>query len=86
MSAATTPLTVQLPSDIRERLAELARATDQPEVGLAAEAIRAYVELQEWQIGEIEQGLREAEAGALASDDEVAAVFAKWAHARPLDP
>jgi RHH-type transcriptional regulator, rel operon repressor / antitoxin RelB len=80
----TSTLTVHLPTEVRERLAALARTTEQPEVGLAAEAIRSYVELQEWQIGEIEQGLRAADAGEFASDDEVAAVFAKWTHDRPV--
>jgi predicted transcriptional regulator len=34
-------------------------------------------EFQDWQIKQIEAGIREAEAGDFASDDEVAAVFAK---------
>ena len=40
------------------------------------------VELQEWQIRQIEEGLREADAGDFASDEEVAAVFARWTKAR----
>jgi RHH-type rel operon transcriptional repressor/antitoxin RelB len=43
---------------------------------------RMTVELQEWQIQQIEEGLREADAGDFASDEEVAAVFARWANAR----
>jgi predicted transcriptional regulator len=34
-------------------VARISDAQEQPEVGLAAEAIRSSVELQEWQIGEI---------------------------------
>jgi predicted transcriptional regulator len=40
------------------------------------------VELQEWQIHQIEEGLREADAGDFASDGEVATVFAIWTNAR----
>jgi len=40
------------------------------------------VELQEWQIRQIEEGLREADAGDFASDEEVATVFARWTNAR----
>jgi len=40
------------------------------------------VELQEWQIRQIEEGLREADAGDFESDEEVATVFARWTNAR----
>ena len=40
------------------------------------------VELQEWQIRQIEEGLHEADAGDFASDEEVATVFARWTNAR----
>lgn len=82
MSGPTTRMTVELPLDLKERLEELARATDQPEARLATEAISSYVELQEWQIQQVREGLREADAGDFASDEEVAAVFAKWTNAR----
>jgi RHH-type transcriptional regulator, rel operon repressor / antitoxin RelB len=82
MSGPTTRMTVELPLEVKERLEGLARATDQSEARLATEAISSYVELQEWQIQQIKEGLREADAGDFASDDEVAAVFAKWTNAR----
>jgi RHH-type transcriptional regulator, rel operon repressor / antitoxin RelB len=47
------------------------------EQGDRTEAVSSDVENQEWQINEIEEGLREADAGDFASDEEVAAVFAK---------
>ena len=60
----------------------MAKTTDQPASRLAADAISSFVEIQEWQIREIENGLREADAGDFASDEEVAAVFTKWMNAR----
>ena len=48
---------------------------------LVADAIRAYIELHEWQISEIEAGIREADAGEFASQAEVEAVFARWTRA-----
>jgi predicted transcriptional regulator len=36
------------------------------------------MDLQAWQISQIEAGLREADAGDFASDEEVAGIFAKW--------
>jgi RHH-type rel operon transcriptional repressor/antitoxin RelB len=67
-------MTIELPQSIKKRPEGLAQSTDRLAVG----AISSYVELQEWQIKQIEAGIREADAGDFASDDEVAAVFAKW--------
>jgi predicted transcriptional regulator len=39
------------------------------------------IDHQEWQVRQIEEGLRDADAGDFASAEEVAAVFAKWARA-----
>ena len=73
-----TRMTVQLPESILQRLEALARTTERSPSGLAADAIAAYVDLQEWQVERVRVGLREADAGEFASDEEVAAVFAKW--------
>ena len=48
------------------------------QVVVAAEAIRVYVENNEWQIGEIHAALKEADAGDFASDKDVAALAKKW--------
>ena len=45
-----------------------------------SDAIVSNVEIQEWQLNEIGNGLREADAGDFTSDEEVADVFAKWKH------
>jgi RHH-type rel operon transcriptional repressor/antitoxin RelB len=82
MSEPTARVTIELPMNVKERLEELARTTEKSEARLAAEAISSFVEVQEWQIGEIEAGLRDADAGDFASDEDVAAVFAKWMNAR----
>jgi predicted transcriptional regulator len=65
--------------EVEERLDDLAKRADQPASSLATEAISSSLELQEWQIEEIHQGLREAQARDFATDEEVAAVFSKYA-------
>ena len=71
-------MTVRLESEVRDRLDRLAEATRRSKSFLAAEAIRAFVETNEWQIGEIRAALREADAGDFASDKDVAALSRKW--------
>jgi len=73
--AQSSTMTVRLDRDIKMRLEQLARATQRSKSFLAAEAIRDYVELNEWQIAEIESAIQEAERGDFASDSEVTDVF-----------
>ncbi|MBL4868849.1 MAG: CopG family ribbon-helix-helix protein [Pseudomonadales bacterium] len=71
-------MTIRLEPDLKSRLDQLAEATHRSKSFLAAEAIREFVELNEWQVQEIKEAIKEADAGDLASDSEVNVVFAKW--------
>lgn len=75
----TAVLTIRVPVDVKDQLDKLADATHRSKSYLAGEAIRKYLDLEAWQVGEIEQAVREADAGDFASDDEVAAVMGKYA-------
>jgi predicted transcriptional regulator len=74
----STTMTIRLDDDIKDRLDVLAEATQRSKSFLAAEAIREYVNLNEWQLRETREALREADAGDFASDDDVGALAAKW--------
>lgn len=74
----STTMTVRLEDDVKDRLEVLAGATQRSKSFLAAEAIRAYVENNEWQIGEIQAAIMEADAGDFASDSDLAALAKKW--------
>lgn len=71
-------MTIRVDQKTKRRLEKLADATERTKSFLAAEAIRSYLDLNEWQIQEIRAGVREADAGDFASDTEVETVFAKW--------
>ena len=73
--AQSSTMSVRLDREIKQRLERLAQATQRSKSFLAAEAIRGYVELNEWQIVEIESAIQEAERGDFASDSEVTDVF-----------
>ena len=74
----STTMTVRLEDDVKDRLDGLAEATQRSKSFLAAEAIRVYVENNEWQIGEIRAALKEADAGDFAGDRDVTALAKKW--------
>ena len=71
----TEPVTLRLNAATRRRLDKLAKATERSRAALAAEAVRQYVELNEWQIAAIEEGVREAETGRFIDH---ARLKAKW--------
>jgi predicted transcriptional regulator len=71
-------MTVRLEEDVKDRLDLLAEATQRSKSFLAAEAIREFIENNEWQIAEINAAIKEADAGDFASDKEVAALSKKW--------
>ena len=71
-------MTIRLEETVKDRLEQLADATHRSRSFLAAEAIREYVEVNEWQIQETHAALVEADAGDFASEEEVNAVQSKW--------
>ena len=71
-------LTIRVDRRTKNRLEKLAKAMDRTKSYVAAEAIRAYIDLNEWQIAEIKAGIKEANAGDFAAADEVQAVIQKW--------
>jgi RHH-type rel operon transcriptional repressor/antitoxin RelB len=71
-------MTIRVDRKTKNRLEKLAKAMERSKSYVAAEAIRAYVELNEWQIMEIRAALKEADAGDFASEAEVEAVRRKW--------
>jgi RHH-type rel operon transcriptional repressor/antitoxin RelB len=75
----TSVLTLRIPNEIKEQLGKLAESTHRSQSFLGAEAIRRYIELESWQIAEIQQALTEADAGDFASDDEFNNVLKKHA-------
>ena len=71
-------MTIRVDRKTKARLEKLAKVMDRTKSYVAAEAIRAYVDLNEWQIGEIKAALKEADAGDFATEEEVQAVMRKW--------
>ena len=76
--AETTLLSIRVPVEVAERLAALAEATKRSKSFLGAAAIEEYLALQEWQIQEIQKGIRSADAGKLIEHGKVAQWVESW--------
>lgn len=74
----TTTMTIRLEEALKDRLDQLAEVTHRSKSFLAAEAIRDFIDLNEWQIREIKDAIKEADSGDFASDTAVKKAFGKW--------
>jgi predicted transcriptional regulator len=75
-------ITFRLDSERRAVLDEIAAGLDRDRSYIINEAITLYLDLYQWQVEEIRQGVAEADAGDFATDEDVEAVFARLTHAQ----
>lgn len=74
----SSTMTIRLEDGVKNRLAQLASVTQRSKSFLAAEAIAAYLDTNEWQLGEIQAALAEAQAQDYATDQDMAELALKW--------
>ena len=74
----TVPVTGRIDKAVSERLDALAKSTARSRSFLIAEAVKAYVKDQAWQIEAIEEGIRAADQEKFASEERIAKIFAKY--------
>jgi predicted transcriptional regulator len=78
----TSTFTVRVPSDLKRRLDNLAKAADRSPSWLTADALRTYVEEQQWELAEIEEGLRDADASRVVPHEKVERWLKSWGKKR----
>jgi predicted transcriptional regulator len=71
-------MSIRVDRATKTRLEKIARSMERSRSFVAAEAIRTWVELNEWQIEGIKDALKEADAGDFATTAEVEAVVKRW--------
>ena len=74
----TETLSIRIDAETKQRLDALARRSRRSKSFLAAEAITAYVQSEEWQLGEIQRGLSDLESGHDVAHDKVSEWMRSW--------
>ena len=74
----TETLSIRLDAETKERLDALSKRSNRSKSFLAAKAIAAYVESEEWQLGEIQAAMRELDAGQAVSHEKVSKWLKSW--------
>jgi RHH-type rel operon transcriptional repressor/antitoxin RelB len=71
-------ISFRLESEKKEALDGIATALDRDRTYVLNQAIDAYLDVHQWQIEHIKEGIRQADDGEFAGEAEVAAAFARW--------
>jgi RHH-type transcriptional regulator, rel operon repressor / antitoxin RelB len=76
----TSTVTVRLNAQLKSKLEALAQSTQRSKSWLAAEAIKAYVEQESWQIEQIEAAVQQADVPDTqwVSHEDVSAWLNTW--------
>jgi predicted transcriptional regulator len=74
----TETLSIRIDAGTKQRLDALSKQSKRSKSFLAAEAIAAYVEAEEWQLGEIRSAIAELDAGQAISHEKVAKWLNSW--------
>ena len=76
-------VSIRTSPEMLKQFSALAEATGRSRSFLINQAMREFLERESWQVSAIRQAVREADAGDFATDEEIAALDAKWGcHAR----
>ena len=78
-------LSFRVRAEKAEQLDRLAEATDRPRSWLLQQALDSYLELQAWQMQEIEAGLRDLEEGRTIPHEKVKAWVESWGTDKELE-
>ena len=74
----TETLSIRIDSDTKKRLDALSKRSKRSKSFLAAEAVAAYVESEEWQLGEIQAGVADLDAGREVGHEKVSKWLNSW--------
>ena len=71
-------ISFRIDRDKKTALDSIAVEIDRDRSYVINEAVDAYLEVRQWQLEHIREGLRQAQAGEFATEDEVREAFARW--------
>ena len=77
----TETLSIRIDSATKQRLDALSKRSRRSKSFLAAEAIAAYVESEEWQLGEIQSAIKDLDKGRGVSHEQVSKWLKSWGRA-----
>jgi RHH-type rel operon transcriptional repressor/antitoxin RelB len=75
---SSTTFTVRVETDVKKRLEKLAKSTGRSRSFLAAEALREYLEVNEWQVAGVRKAMDSLDRGDRVPHEQVKAWVNSW--------
>ena len=75
-------ISFRIDEDKVDALDTLAAALDRDRSYLLNQAVEAYLDVQQWQLAQIREGLKQADAGSLVDHGKVRKLAATWRRGR----
>ena len=79
-------LSIRIDAETKKRLEVLSKRSRRSKSFLAGEAIAAYVDSEDWQLGELQAGIAELDAGRVVSHEKVAKWLKSWGKSGETKP
>lgn len=79
---SSTTVTVRVERNVKNRLEKLAKSTGRTRSFLAAEALNAYLNVNEWQVAGIKQAMASLDRGEGVSHENVKDWVGSWGRKR----
>jgi RHH-type rel operon transcriptional repressor/antitoxin RelB len=74
----TILVSTRVSTEVAKRLAALAQSTQRSKSFLAAQAIEEFLNVQEWHVEAIKEGIAAAERGDVKSHEQAIAILNSW--------
>lgn len=82
----TCAISFRLRADVVDALERLTKATDRPRSWHIEQALNAYLDLQAWQVAQVERSIAEMEAGRGVPHEAVEKELRNWGKSRKAEP
>jgi predicted transcriptional regulator len=79
---SSTTVTVRVERNVKNRLEKLAKSTGRTRSFLAAEALNAYLDVNEWQVAGVKQAMASLDRGEGVSHEDVKDWVGSWGRKR----
>jgi predicted transcriptional regulator len=78
MKSESSVISLRVPNELYAKLEHIVKVTKRNKADLLLHWVEQAVELEEWQVQEVEAGMNEANAGMFAAQENVDKVLNKW--------
>jgi predicted transcriptional regulator len=78
MKSENPVISFRVPSELYSKLESIVKVTKRNKADLLLHWVEQAIALEEWQIQELEAGIKEADSGIFATHDEADKVLNQW--------